>query len=256
MSQFAGSIGAAPRPAPSPHDMRRVQSTGHLTSGMKRVPSAPAMRRPPSSGRLAEHGEEARGRERATHSRNSGGGSELFDALLLAATGARGAALCCAALCVHAAGRLAAREALKRPSWIVDWPARPGAAAGKCSALVVIPARYITKEKIDSVHQTCVCTPPPAEDRAAGLASRGEPPVTSLHYPTAQLGRQRSGRGWLSGEVDSLQNAIDAFKVGRVLASQALPAQLLSMQCTYSRGAAAVHAKLGTAAALPLHASN
>lgn len=115
MSQFAGSIGAAPRPAPSPHDMRRVQSTGHLTSGMKRVPSAPAMRRPPSSGRLAEHGEEARGRERATHSRNSGGGSELFDALLLAATGARGAALCCAALCVHAAGGLTARDALEAP---------------------------------------------------------------------------------------------------------------------------------------------
>ncbi len=36
--------------------------------------------------------------------------------------------------------------------------------------------------------------------------------MTSLHYPNAALARQRS-RPWNS-EVDSLQNAIDAFKVG------------------------------------------
>ena len=28
---------------------------GHISGGMKRVPSAPVMRRPPSSGRLADH---------------------------------------------------------------------------------------------------------------------------------------------------------------------------------------------------------
>jgi hypothetical protein len=58
---------------------------------MKRVPSAPAMRRPPSSGRLADHlHREAAEEPRGTRSRNSGGGSELFDALLLAATGGFG----------------------------------------------------------------------------------------------------------------------------------------------------------------------
>lgn len=69
--------------SPPRDTMRRVASAGHLTSGggggggMKRVASG-TLRRPPSAGNLQ------------THSRNSGG-SELFDALLQAATaGAQG----------------------------------------------------------------------------------------------------------------------------------------------------------------------
>ena len=59
------------------------------------------------------------------------------------------------------------------------------------------------------------CPPRAAEDRGgeAGAGGRGEPPVNSLHYPNAALGRQRS-RPWGQSEVDSLQIAIDAFKVG------------------------------------------
>lgn len=60
--------------------MRRVASAGHMNGGLgslKRVASAGGLRRPPSANNLQ------------THSRNSGG-SELFDALLQAATGAGG----------------------------------------------------------------------------------------------------------------------------------------------------------------------
>eukprot|EP00887_Chlorella_sp_A99_P004144 scaffold23.g4144.t1 len=108
--------------------MKRAASAGQLQGGgMRRTGSAAALRRPPSAGNLQ------------THSRNSGG-SELFDALLAAAT-------------------------------------ENGDAKG-------------------------------GEHR-----SRGEPPVTSRHYTSAQLARQRS-RMWQPShnEVDSLQDAIDAFK--------------------------------------------
>lgn len=82
-SHFAGSNlrGGAP---PSPHrEMRRVASAGalHAAGGtMRRVGSAHAMRRNPSAGRLYEYG------AGPAHSRGSGG-SDLFDALLMAATG-------------------------------------------------------------------------------------------------------------------------------------------------------------------------
>lgn len=49
------------------------------------------------------------------------------------------------------------------------------------------------------------------------MGPAGDPPVTSRHYATAQLGRQRS-RMWQAGashnEVDSLQAAMDDFQVG------------------------------------------
>ncbi|KAI3426142.1 hypothetical protein D9Q98_008521 [Chlorella vulgaris] len=62
--------------SPPRESIRRVASAGHMSSGgLKRVPSGAALRRPPSAGNLQ------------TQSRNSGG-SELFDALLQAATGA------------------------------------------------------------------------------------------------------------------------------------------------------------------------
>ena len=89
VSYFAGSN---PRAAPpSPHrEMRRVASAGALNGGggvgggggggVRRVPSSHAMRRNPSAGRLYEYG------AHPTHSRGSGG-SDLFDALLMAATG-------------------------------------------------------------------------------------------------------------------------------------------------------------------------
>jgi hypothetical protein len=94
---------------------------------MKRVPSSAGLRRPPSAGNLQ------------THSRNSGG-SELFDALLQAATGAD------------------------------------------------------------------------ANGGGGVEPSHGDPPVTSRHYATAQLGRQRSSRLWAShNEVDSLQAAMDDY---------------------------------------------
>ena len=84
ISHYAGSN---PRAAPpSPHrEMRRVASAGALNAtgglGMRRVPSSHAMRRNPSAGRLYEYGG-----AHPTHSRGSGG-SDLFDALLMAATG-------------------------------------------------------------------------------------------------------------------------------------------------------------------------
>jgi hypothetical protein len=101
---------------------------GGGSGGMKRVPSSAGLRRPPSAGNLQ------------THSRNSGG-SELFDALLQAATGAD------------------------------------------------------------------------ANGGGGGVEpSHGDPPVTSRHYATAQLGRQRSSRLWAShNEVDSLQAAMDDY---------------------------------------------
>ncbi len=89
-SHFAGSN---PRAAPpSPHrEMRRVASAGALNGaaaagglGMRRIPSNAAMRRNPSAGRLYEYG--GNGTAHPTHSRGSGG-SDLFDALLMAATG-------------------------------------------------------------------------------------------------------------------------------------------------------------------------
>ena len=123
-------------PASPPREsMRRVASAGHMSGGgggLKRVASGAALRRPPSAGNLQ------------THSRNSGG-SELFDALLQAATGADAGAL---------------------------EPAGQG----------------------------------------------GDPPVTSRHYATAQLGRQRSRMGmWAAShnEVDSLAAAMEDFQVGR-----------------------------------------
>lgn len=85
ISHYAGSN---PRAAPpSPHrEMRRVASAGTLNNGglgMRRVPSSHGMRRNPSTGRLYEYGG---GNAHPTHSRGSGG-SDLFDALLMAATG-------------------------------------------------------------------------------------------------------------------------------------------------------------------------
>ena len=66
--------------SPPRETMRRVASAGHMNGGMKRVASGVALRRPPSAGNLQ------------THSRNSGG-SELFDALLQAATADQDGAL-------------------------------------------------------------------------------------------------------------------------------------------------------------------
>lgn len=66
--------------SPPRETMRRVASAGHMNGGMKRVASGAALRRPPSAGNLQ------------THSRNSGG-SELFDALLQAATADQDGAL-------------------------------------------------------------------------------------------------------------------------------------------------------------------
>ncbi|KAH7624228.1 hypothetical protein Ndes2526B_g01488 [Nannochloris sp. 'desiccata'] len=94
VSHFAGSN---PRAAPpSPHrEMRRVASAGALNGvgggggglGLRGVPSNAAMRRNPSSGRLYEYGGANGGTgAHPTHSRGSGG-SDLFDALLMAATG-------------------------------------------------------------------------------------------------------------------------------------------------------------------------
>jgi len=95
VSHFAGSN---PRAAPpSPHrEMRRVASAGALNGGgiggggglgLRRIPSNAAMRRNPSSGRLYEYGGGNGGTGALpTHSRGSGG-SDLFDALLMAATG-------------------------------------------------------------------------------------------------------------------------------------------------------------------------
>lgn len=66
-------------PASPPKEIRRISSANNLT-GMRRASSAAALRRNPSSNRLYD------GAANPTHSRNSGG-SELFDALLMAATG-------------------------------------------------------------------------------------------------------------------------------------------------------------------------
>jgi hypothetical protein len=71
------------RPASPPREMRRVVSAGHLPhhgAGMRRVGSSHGLRRPPSSSRLHEYAG-----HHPTHSRGSAG-SELFDALLMAAT--------------------------------------------------------------------------------------------------------------------------------------------------------------------------
>ena len=90
-SHFAGSN---PRAAPpSPHrEMRRVASAGNIHGGgggggggMRRVPSSQGLRRNPSAGRLYDYGG-GNGGAHPTHSRGSGG-SDLFDALLMAATG-------------------------------------------------------------------------------------------------------------------------------------------------------------------------
>lgn len=92
-NQRVALAGSPPREA-----MRRVASAGHLTgggsAGMKRVPSG-SLRRPPSAGNLQ------------THSRNSGG-SELFDALLQAATAGARLRLLPAAAAGVAAGAAAA----------------------------------------------------------------------------------------------------------------------------------------------------
>lgn len=79
-SHFAGSGPKAAPPSPRRGEMRRVASAGALTGGLRRAGSAHTLRRPPSSGRLYDGG------NHPTHSRNSGG-SDLFDALLMAATG-------------------------------------------------------------------------------------------------------------------------------------------------------------------------
>jgi hypothetical protein len=86
-SFFAGSH---PRAAPaSPRrEMRRVASAGTLAGagGLRRVASAQGMRRNPSTGRLYDYANGGGGGGPA-HSRGNSGGSDLFDALLMAATG-------------------------------------------------------------------------------------------------------------------------------------------------------------------------
>ena len=76
---FAGATQTKPAGQTSPRrEMRKVSSSGNLNGGsMRRVGSSHQMRRAPSAGRLADHG--------PTHSRGNSG-SELFDALLMAAT--------------------------------------------------------------------------------------------------------------------------------------------------------------------------
>ena len=79
VSHFAGSNPRQSAQASTRREMRRVSSAGNVTaSGMRRVGSAQHLRRAPSSGRLFDQG--------PAHSRGNSG-SELFDALLMAATG-------------------------------------------------------------------------------------------------------------------------------------------------------------------------
>ena len=75
-SQIVNAQKAVP-PSP-PREIRRISSATNM-NGMRRVSSATALRRNPSSNRLYDG-------HHPTHSRNSGG-SDLFDALLMAATG-------------------------------------------------------------------------------------------------------------------------------------------------------------------------
>ncbi len=139
---------SALRGASPPRDaMRRAASAGNLAAAMRRggaAAGAGGVRRAPSNGRLFEAGGGGGGGGGPGRSQVSNGGSELFDALLLAATG--------------------------------DHEVRSG----------------------------------------------GEPPVSSRH--ARKPGQAPGARGWARGasagdlqamaRVDSLQNAVDAFRGG------------------------------------------
>lgn len=179
--------------SPPRETMRRVASTGHLTGGgMKRVASG-SLRRPPSAGNLQ------------TVSRNSGG-SELFDALLQAATA--GALLLARLRDVRVVA--AGGAALGQRAAVCLF----GPCGWLCCLLPTAGRRaHFTKRLLRLLPHL-----PAAADQDGALAvagpSHGDPPVTSRHYAAAQLGRQRS-RMWAShNEVDSLQAAMDDFQVG------------------------------------------